>query len=115
MQIIAAGLCTLVLGVVLTLAVRAAAQRFGVVAVPGQDRWHQKPTALLGGVAIYVAFLVGYLIFAPGLSITYPILIACTLLFVSGLWLDPINEIGKKTLPPRFYRTKIKALFYPAN
>jgi UDP-GlcNAc:undecaprenyl-phosphate GlcNAc-1-phosphate transferase len=39
----------------LTPAVRAVARARGWVARPRQDRWHQKPTALLGGVAIYLA------------------------------------------------------------
>jgi len=34
---------------------RAASHRVGLVAAPRKDRWHQKPTALLGGVAIYAA------------------------------------------------------------
>jgi len=29
------------------------------VALPRQDRWHRQPTPLLGGVAIYVASIVG--------------------------------------------------------
>ncbi len=37
---------------VLTPALRAVAHRTGFVDQPSTDRWHQKPTALLGGVAI---------------------------------------------------------------
>jgi UDP-GlcNAc:undecaprenyl-phosphate GlcNAc-1-phosphate transferase len=47
---------------VLTLVVRAAARRFGLVAKPRADRWHKKPTALFGGVAIFLGFLASYLI-----------------------------------------------------
>jgi UDP-GlcNAc:undecaprenyl-phosphate GlcNAc-1-phosphate transferase len=32
---------------------------FGLVVQPRQDRWHRKPTPILGGVAILAAFLVG--------------------------------------------------------
>lgn len=42
---------------VLTPVVRALARRIGMVARPRTDRWHKKPTALLGGVAICVAVL----------------------------------------------------------
>src|SRR3974377_1255156 len=38
---------------VLTPVVRALARRRGVVARPKSDRWHKKPTALLGGGAIF--------------------------------------------------------------
>lgn len=43
------------IGVVLTPLVARAAKRLGWMAVPGQDRWHKKPTPVLGGVAIYCA------------------------------------------------------------
>src|SRR5256885_3774946 len=36
----------------LTPVCRAVAQRYGFVAKPKQDRWHKRPTALFGGVAI---------------------------------------------------------------
>ena len=39
--------------------VRAIARWRGVVARPRPDRWHRKPTALLGGVAIWIALLAG--------------------------------------------------------
>ncbi len=38
---------------VLTPLVRMAAQRFGQVAAPRTDRWHQAPTVVLGGVAVF--------------------------------------------------------------
>ena len=34
--------------------VRYAAQKKGWVDLPTQERWHKKPTALLGGVALYI-------------------------------------------------------------
>ena len=39
----------------LTPIVKAGALRLGWVDIPSKDRWHTKPTALLGGVAIYCA------------------------------------------------------------
>lgn len=43
--------------VVLTLGVRTVARRFRLVAKPRADRWHKKPTAMYGGVAIFLAFM----------------------------------------------------------
>ncbi len=43
---------------VATPVVRFLARRYGFVAQPRPDRWHQRPTALLGGVAIYLAMIV---------------------------------------------------------
>src|SRR4051812_43553290 len=45
--------------------VRALARRFGFVAKPRADRWHKKPTALLGGVGIYAAFILSYFLKRP--------------------------------------------------
>src|SRR5262245_41758847 len=42
-----------------TALVRTVAKGFGYVALPRADRWHQKPTALLGGMGFCPPFLVG--------------------------------------------------------
>src|ERR1051325_328306 len=78
-------LYTFTLGLFLTLLARHAAHRFGFVAAPRKDRWHQQPTALMGGIAIYTAFAAGYVIFMPNLRVTLPVLAGGTLLFVTGL------------------------------
>ncbi|MGH9754042.1 MAG: hypothetical protein ACREA2_14795, partial [Blastocatellia bacterium] len=46
----------------------------------------------MGGIAIYLAFVIGCLIFAPDLSRAYPILIAATLLFVTGI-VDDLKQL----------------------
>src|SRR5438094_169054 len=46
-------------GLLVTPKVRAVGLRLRLVATPTADRWHQRPTALLGGVAIVLATLVG--------------------------------------------------------
>jgi len=56
------------LALALTPLVRALARRRGVVARPKIDRWHKKPTAMLGGVAIFLAVLIViicYLLLVP--------------------------------------------------
>jgi UDP-GlcNAc:undecaprenyl-phosphate GlcNAc-1-phosphate transferase len=91
MRIVLAGLSTLLLGVLLTLIARAASHRVGMVAAPREDRWHQRPTPMLGGVAIYAAFVIGFLVFAPKLPGAYAILAAATLLLLTGLVDDAIH------------------------
>ena len=76
---------TATLSLLFTYLVRSGAHRFGIVASPRKDRWHQKPTALMGGVAIYLAFVIGCIVFAPNLSRAYPIFIAATILFITGV------------------------------
>lgn len=61
---------SLVLSLILTETVRRYAIRFGYVAHPQNNRWHKVPTALLGGVAIYIAYFCPLLVFAT----EYPLL-----------------------------------------
>lgn len=75
--------------------VRAAARRVGMVAAPKQDRWHNRPTSLLGGIAIYAAVMAvaGWYLFqnGSGSAFTRAILPAGTLLFFIGLIDDIVN------------------------
>ncbi len=69
-----------------TFAVRAAAQRMGVVASPRPDRWSKRPTALLGGVAIYGAFVGGWLLFGMREVAGDALLVVCaSAMFALGL------------------------------
>ena len=85
---VAASFC---LALILTPLVRAFARRFGYVAVPKTDRWHKKPTAMLGGAAIWLSVVITCLAFS--LQTTYGkfILLASTLLFLVGLVDDLIH------------------------
>lgn len=63
---------------------RAIAVKAGAVAQPKQDRWHQRPTALFGGVAIALSVL-GTAVVFDGFR-GQPALLACAaLMFVFGL------------------------------
>ncbi len=42
-----------------TPVVRGGARAIGMIAKPSGDRWHARPTALLGGIAVYMGFAVG--------------------------------------------------------
>ena len=65
--------------------VRAQARRRGLVARPKSDRWHKQPTALMGGVAIFVTVVTVDLALVP-LSPQYlAVLGASTFLFLVGL------------------------------
>ncbi|MDP9192369.1 MAG: hypothetical protein M3P06_11780 [Acidobacteriota bacterium] len=85
----------LIAAALFTPLVRGAARRFGMVAAPKKDRWHTHPTALLGGVGIYVAVMVvaGWHLIRSGASpaFTKAILPACSLMFLIGLIDDIVN------------------------
>src|SRR5712675_1477310 len=76
---------SLIFALVLTPVVRAVARRFGVVAKPKTDRWHKKPTAMLGGVAIWLAVITTYLTLVPHTSAGWVVAGAASFLFLVGL------------------------------
>jgi UDP-GlcNAc:undecaprenyl-phosphate GlcNAc-1-phosphate transferase len=85
---VAASFC---LALILTPLVRMLARRFGFVAVPKIDRWHKKPTAMLGGVAIWLSVVITSLLFSPHITYGREILLSSTFLFMVGLVDDLIH------------------------
>lgn len=96
MRIVIASVGTFILAVALTALARAVSPKVGLVAGPRRDRWHSKPTPLLGGVAIYLAFVAGFCVFAPRTTGAYAILAGGTLLVITGL-VDDILHIKPYT------------------
>jgi UDP-GlcNAc:undecaprenyl-phosphate GlcNAc-1-phosphate transferase len=80
-----------VLALLLTPLVRAFARRVGMVAVPKMDRWHKKPTAMLGGVAIWATVIICFFAFIPHTVYGSRILLASTFLFIVGLVDDVLH------------------------
>ncbi|HKG79590.1 MAG TPA: hypothetical protein VKA78_09225 [Pyrinomonadaceae bacterium] len=85
---IAASFC---LALILTPLVRAFARRFGFIAVPKTDRWHKKPTAMLGGAVIWLSVVITYIAFSLHSTYGKWILLASTFLFLVGLVDDLIH------------------------
>jgi UDP-GlcNAc:undecaprenyl-phosphate GlcNAc-1-phosphate transferase len=86
----------------LTPLVRKLAIQRGQVAEPREDRWHSRPTAVMGGVAIAASFYVAALavtVFLPtaGMFAKYlPLLICAFLVFALGL-VDDIYNLAPQT------------------
>lgn len=68
----------------LTPAVIALARWRGWVARPSADRWHQKPTLMRGGIAIYVSASVAVLLLSPT-RVAPTFAAAASLMFLAGL------------------------------
>jgi UDP-GlcNAc:undecaprenyl-phosphate/decaprenyl-phosphate GlcNAc-1-phosphate transferase len=83
--ILTPALLAFALSIVLTFVVRLLARRFGFIARPKADRWHKKPTAMMGGVAIFLSVLIAYLITLPIKPTGLVIITTSTLLFLIGL------------------------------
>ncbi|UCG12044.1 MAG: glycosyl transferase [Deltaproteobacteria bacterium] len=79
--------------------VRKVAVRLGYVARPREDRWHTRPTALMGGVAIFASFVlaaaVTLVIFPKGSSLSHylPLYLCSLLVFLLGL-VDDVRQMS---------------------
>jgi len=78
----------LVLSLFLTPIVIKIAYKFGFLAKPNQLRWHKNTTALLGGVGIYIAFLIPALLFIKIDKTIAGLLVGSSLIFLLGLFDD---------------------------
>jgi UDP-GlcNAc:undecaprenyl-phosphate GlcNAc-1-phosphate transferase len=82
----------------LTPAVRWWATRAGFLAVPVSDRWHRRPVALLGGVAIVAAFVIGAAA-SGAVSQVLPLVLYCGAMFTLGaaddIWhMRPVGKLA---------------------
>jgi UDP-GlcNAc:undecaprenyl-phosphate GlcNAc-1-phosphate transferase len=95
-------LLAVALSAALTPLVRRVALKTGRVAKPREDRWHTKPTALLGGVGIVAAFYLAtaavslLLPSSGGLTEYLPLLSCAFLIFLLGL-VDDIYHVSPQT------------------
>lgn len=78
----------LVLGA--TPVIRRVADRFGVIDQPDRRKLHRAPVPLLGGIAIYLGFILALLLFGEGwvLSQAISILVGATIVSFLGIWDD---------------------------
>ncbi|NOT48734.1 MAG: hypothetical protein HOP17_13420 [Acidobacteria bacterium] len=88
---IVTGVISAVVAALMTLVVREFARRKGYVAKPKSDRWHKRPTAMLGGAAIFGTTLLIYGILVPHTFESLIIIGASSFLFVVGLLDDILN------------------------
>src|ERR1044072_4215139 len=66
----------------LTPLVRAFARRYDIIARPRSDRFSKRPTAMMGGVAIYLSVLLAFLLFVPHTPEGWVVMGASTALFL---------------------------------
>src|SRR5438874_534043 len=79
------GLAAAILSIICTFAVRAVAVRYDLVARPKSDRWHKRPTAMLGGIAIFIATVAVYFLFVPLTHASLIVIGGSSFLFLLGL------------------------------
>ena len=82
------------LALALTPSVRALARHWGMVAQPKPDRWHNKPTAMMGGLAVFLTVSITYLVFVghmPNRPYGWVVLVSSGFLFLIGLIDDIVH------------------------
>jgi UDP-GlcNAc:undecaprenyl-phosphate/decaprenyl-phosphate GlcNAc-1-phosphate transferase len=69
------------------------ANRTGYIAIPSAERWHSKPTALLGGVGLFIGIIIG-MIFSGALPNTsWGLITGIIIIFITGLY-DDVFELS---------------------
>lgn len=86
--------------------IKKIAPEFNMVVYPRSDRWHKRPTPLLGGAGIYLSFLLTYLIFLRVDNEIFHLLLVSSFVFIIGL-LDDIFDVSP---PTKFLLQLIAAL-----
>ncbi|MBO8157876.1 MAG: undecaprenyl/decaprenyl-phosphate alpha-N-acetylglucosaminyl 1-phosphate transferase [Bacillaceae bacterium] len=79
--------------VLVTPIVKKLAIMAGAVDQPNHRKVHKKVMPRLGGLAIYISFLIGVILFFPDESYIWPILIGGFIIIVTGI-LDDIRELS---------------------
>ncbi|MGE5124090.1 MAG: hypothetical protein ACM3H7_06195 [Acidobacteriaceae bacterium] len=90
----------LALSLVLVPLVRRLSLRLGYVVKPREDRWHNKPTATLGGIGIFLALFISLFLSAPGLGgwghVRWEVLAGSVVVFLLGLY-DDLKELSPQS------------------
>lgn len=76
------------LSILLTPVVKKIAILKGYIAKPREDRWNKNPTALFGGVAIFLSFIIPYVIFTKVTVESLGIILAGCFIFAIGVFDD---------------------------
>lgn len=88
-EYVTSGLVALLVSLIVTRIVSVISVTSGRVSRPRPDRWHRQPTALFGGVAIYLGFITAL---SPQLNDYLPqslgFFLGSTLIFLLGFWDD---------------------------
>ncbi len=84
-----------VASILLTPLVKRFAFRIGAVDAPNYRKVHSRIMPRLGGLAIYLSFLIGLVILRPDSEYTLAIVLAATVIIITGV-LDDMYEISAK-------------------
>ncbi|MGG1676509.1 glycosyltransferase family 4 protein [Neobacillus sp. NRS-1170] len=81
--------------ILLTPLVKKLAFKIGATDKPNQRKVHQKIMPRLGGLAIYLSFIIGLLVLRPGGPYALPIIVGSIIIVITGI-LDDMLELSAK-------------------
>ncbi|CAM5191264.1 UDP-GlcNAc:undecaprenyl-phosphate GlcNAc-1-phosphate transferase OS=Ureibacillus acetophenoni OX=614649 GN=SAMN05877842_101160 PE=4 SV=1 [Ureibacillus acetophenoni] len=88
-------LVAFIASILLTPLVKRLAFKIGAVDAPNHRKVHSRIMPRLGGLAIYLSFVIGLLILRPESEYTIAIVLAATIIIITGI-LDDMYEISAK-------------------
>ncbi|MFD1851645.1 glycosyltransferase family 4 protein [Oceanobacillus bengalensis] len=94
MEYIALVIC-FVASIVITPLIKKVALKIGAIDKPNQRKVHEKIMPRLGGIAIFLSFLLGFIIFLPDTMEAWPVLVGATIIIITGL-LDDLYNLPAK-------------------
>lgn len=80
---------------IITPLIKKIAEHIGAMDIPNQRKVHSKPTPRLGGLGIFLGFLLGYMLFGEHTIIMNSILIGSFIIIITGM-IDDIKPIDAK-------------------
>lgn len=89
-------LTAFVISAVLCYAIKLIAPKFGLVVYPRSDRWHKRPTPILGGAGIYLSLVITYILLIRQDGEIFPLILIGSFVFLAGL-IDDLKEISPPT------------------
>lgn len=104
-------LVAFLLSILLVPLVRWFGFRLGKVSQPRQDRWHRKPTPMLGGIAMFLAFVLAlafWLWWSKAAVYHWGLLAGATLSFLVGV----IDDFKRLTPIPKLFGQLLAALIF---
>lgn len=84
-----------VISVLITPLVKKLAIRIGATDQPNHRKVHQKVMPRMGGLAIFISFVIGMFVYMPESEFFYPILIGSAIIVITGI-LDDMMELSAK-------------------
>lgn len=85
-------LVTFITSLLLVLVVKKIAVHINAMDIPNERKVHKVPIPRLGGLAVFAAFLLGYMLYAPVTSQMISVLIGGFIIILTGM-VDDINSI----------------------